>query len=609
MPVAEVCNRVDDDCDGSLDEDFRNPTSGAYDRDTACGSCGVDCTVIFGRPNAFGTCDVAGGTRCTMTCTAGAFDLNGVLADGCEFVLDSSGIYVSIGDRAARDDAGCGLGPVGTGTGRYPCRTIAQGLARAAALGRSGVLVAAGIYDEAVSMVSGRSLLGGYRPDTWERDLSASGTQIRGVATMGDHQYTVRAVDITAPTLFEGFVVRGSVNGTPRGNSYAIYVSGSSSSLTIRNNLIFGGRGGPGGVGALGSPGQAGADGVGRDSTGIDVATYDALIATGAGSCDASNNRQYTNGGARTCAADGVSGGNGGGNRCPPAVDRTQYSAINGFTGQAGDGAGGGAAGAGGAGGFDATLTRVMGSTVCFVPTFPSGEPRPVHGDDGAAGRNGAHGAAGTGCGMVNGSVSAGHWSGSVGTSGAAGRNGGGGGGGGAGGGAHCDGTHCDNRARLGGHGGGGGSGGCGGAGGAPGLAGGGAFGIFLVGGASAPVIRNNTIVRGEGGAGGAGGSGGAGGEGGMGAAGGTTSVFCAGRGGRGGNGGSGGHGAGGGGGCGGASFGIYSSGLGTPGYCDAAAGNSFSGGAGGAGGPGGYSLANTGAPGGAGALTSCGAF
>ena len=47
--------------------------------------------------------------------------------------------------------------------------------------------------------------------------------------------------------------------------------------------------------------------------------------------------------------------------------------------------------------------------------------------------------------------------------------------------------------------------------------------------------------------------------------------------------GGNGGYGAGGGGGCGGASFGIYTSGIGAPNYCQAAAANTLSDGAGGA--------------------------
>ena len=82
--------------------------------------------------------------------------------------------------------------------------------------------------------------------------------------------------------------------------------------------------------------------------------------------------------------------------------------------------------------------------------------------------------------------------------------------------------------------------------------------------------------------------------------------MFCADVAGRGGNGGDGGHGSGGGGGCGGSSFGIYTSGAGSPNYCQAAAMNTFSGGNGGAGGSGGYSIINPGGTGTQGALTDC---
>ena len=53
-------------------------------------------------------------------------------------------------------------------------------------------------------------------------------------------------------------------------------------------------------------------------------------------------------------------------------------------------------------------------------------------------------------------------------------------------------------------------------------------------------------------------------------------------------------------------SFGIFTSGLGTPSYCMAAAANTITGGTGGTGGAGGYSLINTGGTGSAGALVPC---
>ena len=596
---SETCNSLDDDCDGKIDEGFLNQTTMKYDQDTTCGSCAVDCTQIYNLPNASGSCDASGTPTCVMDCTPDTFNLNGVIADGCEFVLDPQAIYVSTSDPAAVDDAGCGLGPVGTGAGHYPCKTIAQGQSRAGDLGRIRVLVANGIYDEPVTMTNGISLLGGYLWDTWERDVAATGTQITGVMALGSHDVTVMANGITSVTLFEGFVVVGAVNGATGGNSYALYVAGCDNSFTIRSNVIIGGRGGPGGNGTPGSDGSNGVPGIGRTSN---PGAYDAHVATGTLWCDASaNNRQYSNGGSKSCGGDNVSGGAGGGNKCDPEPDINggELSGIDGFTGQPGAGGGGGA-GAGADAGND---TRLWTDGVSYLCTI---QADPIYGLDGTNGTGGSQGAAVAGCSATSGSVVGGHWVGSTGTNGLAGANGGGGGGGGAGGGSYCDiASGCpETKDRIGGHGGGGGSGGCAGTGGGGATSGGAAFGIFIVGG-SAPTITDNTVTRGEGGNGGTGGGGGTGGDGGTGAQGGTSTTFCAGRAGRGGNGGDGGHGSGGGGGCGGGSYGIYTSGIGTPTYCSGA-GNTFSGGVAGAGGSGGFSIANPGGNGAAGQLLNC---
>jgi hypothetical protein len=593
--ATETCNYLDDDCNGVVDDGFRNAATGRYDRDTACGACDIDCTALYGSTaGSLGRCAVVGGSPgCVLGCVPGRFDLNGSALDGCEFVLGTTAIYVSGGDPMARDDASCGLGP--SPTGQYPCRTIGQGLARAAATGRRQVLVADGTYDEAVTLRNGIDLLGGHRPDTWVRNVETTATVIQGSSAAGVHERTVIASGISSATVFEGFVVVGPFNSRPGGNSYAVYVSSSSSALVLRNNFIYGGRGGTGATGALGANGATGVDGIGRDSPGVSAADYDARTTSGSGTCNTSNNRQYANGGARSCGTDDVSGGRGGGNSCPVATDQTQRSAANGVTGQPGVMPGGGAAGAAGAGGWDGTLAT--SGTRCVVPTSPA------FGANGAAGDAGADADAVVGCSSPAGAVVGGHWQANAGAVGLAGRNGGGGGGGGAGGGAYC--LSCSgSRDRLGAHGGGGGSGGCGGSGGGAGQSGGGVFGIFIVGG-SAPVVTNNVIVRGDAGGGGAGGQGGAGGTGGTGGAGGRTDLFCTGAGGRGGDGGSGGHGSGGGGGCGGSSFGIYTSGIGTPTYC-AAMSNVVTGGASGPAGAGGFSAGRSGGAGQPGLLVDC---
>jgi hypothetical protein len=358
---------------------------------------------------------------------------------------------------------------------------------------------------------------------------------------------------------------------------------------------------------------------------------YDAEAATGTGVCNTSNNRQYSNGGARTCGATPVNGGNGGGNQCPVmsycdtwdsnfgCLQNTinfhwsNFTPLAGMDGAAGGGAGDGSAGAGAAQGNDSIqiFANFYGGYVCYVP------PDPTSGANGSDGGGGAPGGGVAGCSAAAGTVVAGEWIGGAAPTGHAAGNGGGAAGGGAGGGGKCENdghghSVCSDGAgkdTLGGHGGGGGSGGCGGAGGSGGSPGGGAFDIFILGSGSAPAVTGNTLFGGTGGGGGAGGNGGIGGIGGLGALGGTTGVpaiFCTDAAGRGGNGGYGGYGAGGGGGCGGASFGIYTQGIGTPNYCAAAAHNTIGAGSAGAGGGGGLSLANSGGAGQAGVLADC---
>src|SRR6185503_12675664 len=109
------------------------------------------------------------------------------------FVVSLVGIHVSVDDPAAVDDASCGLGPVGSGPGNHPCRTIAQGITRAGQTGKTQLVVADGSYNEAVTLVNGISLFGGYRPDTWERHLATTNTVVQGVSSQSNNDRTIVA--------------------------------------------------------------------------------------------------------------------------------------------------------------------------------------------------------------------------------------------------------------------------------------------------------------------------------------------------------------------------------------------------------------------------------
>lgn len=513
-----------------------------------------------------------------LGCYAGSFNLNGIPDDGCEFTLDMTGIYVSGEDPGAADDATCGLGPVATGGGRHPCRTIAYGISRATSLGRSRVLVADALYTESLTLVNGVSLLGGYRADVWEHHLTTTLTTIRGTSGAG-HRRTITATGITSTTLVEGFVIEGANASSVGANSYAVYVDGGTSALSFQSNVIYGGNGGPG---TSGTSGVDGADGV-PGTTGA------AALDTGSTACVTS--RSGPSGGVLSCAGAAVSGGAGGGVACAPFWDTTApYSTGSARAGVGGSGA---SSGAGGAAAFDGQTQPATSCLTCYLP--PGGGT--MTGGNGTSGGNGGNGAGGTGAASATGSIAGSEW---VGVSSGAGTNaahGGGGGGGGSGGGGDGSGnTSTDDLSMTDG---GGGSGACGGTLGGAGSAGGGSSSIFIVNTASRPVLTGNTIYRGLGGFGGNGGRGGAGGVSGAGAPGGLKSTanasFCTGDGGFGGDGGNGGHAGGGGGGAGGVSYKIYA--AGTSGY-GAGTNTLPASGGGGAGGTGGPSIGTSGSPG-----------
>ncbi len=80
---VEICDGVDNDCDGTVDDGFDLQTSLDH-----CGACDRAC----GFPQAVAVCD---GGNCRLdACQAGFFDANGDTGDGCEYacVLSRGGV-------------------------------------------------------------------------------------------------------------------------------------------------------------------------------------------------------------------------------------------------------------------------------------------------------------------------------------------------------------------------------------------------------------------------------------------------------------------------------------------------------------------------------------
>ncbi len=524
---------------------------------------------------------------------------------GKEQNTSPAGVYVSTADSTAKDDPTCGLGPADAAAGTYPCKSITYGLGRAITLGRSNVYVAAGSYNETVTLVAGKNLYGGYNPGSWERDPLTNQTAIHGGAGTENRKTVIADGIVSESTTMDGFAVYGQ-NADGNGyTSYGIWVRDSGAALVLSNNLIVAGNGSPGVNGSDGENGTNGPDG----GNGLD-AYEPAGNYNCAEECPADAANAGGAAGQNICGGMDVSGGAGGRADCPDfdeTVDMcTSCGSSDNQTVTSSGLAAPGGGGSGGLGGCDSVQDYFcLSDCDCHLPSHGPCATQGASAAPGTAGTAGADGAGGVGCSSASagGTVLNGEWVGLSGANGQAGMNGLGGGGGGASGGIESyDSDNCENDggSDIGASGGGGGAGGCGGIAGQGGTAGGGSFAVFVVftSGTSAglPTLSGNEIHRGYGGSGGNGGTGGTGGAGGAGGLGGSggavgSTLGCVESGAPGGAGGNGGHGGGGGGGCGGASYGIFAFGQGSADISAWNSANTFpNSGGGGAGGSGGGS-------------------
>ena len=84
--TAELCNGIDDDCDGVIDNGFDLLTDSRN-----CGACGIVCSA----PTA--TAECRGGSCVVASCTPGYFDADGNPANGCECMLTNGGVEICDG--------------------------------------------------------------------------------------------------------------------------------------------------------------------------------------------------------------------------------------------------------------------------------------------------------------------------------------------------------------------------------------------------------------------------------------------------------------------------------------------------------------------------------
>ncbi|HJL03193.1 MAG TPA: hypothetical protein RMH85_21815 [Polyangiaceae bacterium LLY-WYZ-15_(1-7)] len=579
--LGETCNEQDDDCDGQLDEDFRDEAGRYVDR-LHCGGCAMPC--VEPGPNMEARCEPRGPSEveCVVECLEGFVDVDGILANGCECErFDGVGPPPAVGGDTDCDGApdetddyvyvtttGSDTNP---GTLERPMRTVQAALERGDAEGKD-VLVARGIYEGAVDVVGGVSLFGGYRPDFRDRDLALFPVVLenRG-AEAGAPVLTCH--DVSAPTRVEGFTVQGTDATRPGAGSTAVYLDGCGPDVAFAALTVLAGRGADGVRGRSSSDALAalGAsledlDGVpGREGNPGTLAGRCGRVAAGRGGghvCPGGNDVSGGVGGAADCPDTGCFNGSACGNAgCTDytvggVCDFTAVlrDAVPNPAAQAGRGALPGEAG-------ELTYNAPTNRNVCnFCDDNPT---LPRNGGRGGDGAEGIDGTGGEGCAAAPlFDPATGRAGGGDGEAGTGGSDGSGGGGGTAGAGyAVIGGTGPGCEDRSGGSGGGGGSGGCGAPAARGGTGGGASIGVVVRLAARAtagPTLEETVrVVTASGGQGGPGGQGAAGGTPGSGGNGGGARFWCARTGGRGGDGGRGGVGGGGGGGCGGGSHGV----------------------------------------------------
>ena len=126
-PGVEVCNGLDDDCNGEVDEGFD------LDHDPAnCGACGAACA-----PYANGRAVCRAGQCGFGGCDRGRHDENFDLSDGCERLRPAGTFYV---DSAADPDTE-------DGTAEHPFTRLAPALAQS---NPGDVILATGVFEEPV---------------------------------------------------------------------------------------------------------------------------------------------------------------------------------------------------------------------------------------------------------------------------------------------------------------------------------------------------------------------------------------------------------------------------------------------------------------------------
>jgi hypothetical protein len=224
----EVCNGIDDDCNGVVDDGIPvTPCGVGACRVTPAAACSggklATCT-----PGTAGTSDT--------TCDGIDDDCNGVVDDGCI----TCARYVLLGATG-----GTGLtaaSPLGSIQAAITSLAGATGKVCVAANAPGGTCTAT-VYNERVNMAEGASVFGGFKPGTtWTRGDPTCVTTITDPPTASPAGLGVYFTHtITNATQLDGFTINGATFTSAFTTSVGVTIQGGG---TVTNNIINGSTGG-----------------------------------------------------------------------------------------------------------------------------------------------------------------------------------------------------------------------------------------------------------------------------------------------------------------------------------------------------------------------------